>query len=128
MKIDPNEMAVSMNKGKEGMTPEKAMETAKKFESFFVGHMFQKMYESIPKSEFSGSSSATETFQGMMMQQLCDEAAKSPRGFGMAPQIAKEIQKNGVNPLQSLNTSSVPGRQEAMYDGMKKVTGYEKKV
>ena len=82
---------------------EKMMEAAKKFESYFVGFVFEKAYEAVPKSDlFDGKQQ--EMFTGMFIQNLSDQLAKAPRGIGLADQIYKEMERK-ENLSETVNRS-----------------------
>lgn len=73
----------------EALSSSKMMEAAKKFESYFVGFVFQKAYESVPKSELLGNQE--QVFTGMFIENVADQIAKSPRGLGLADQIYHQM-------------------------------------
>ena len=65
-------------------------EAAKNFESFFVGYVFQQVFQSIPKSEFMDGGPGHDIYQSMFVEELSSKIAN--QGLGLAKQIEKKIQ------------------------------------
>ena len=95
----------------------KMLESAKKFESYFVGFVFQKAYESIPKSDLLGNQE--QMFTGMFIENVSEQIAKSPHGLGLADQIYRQMKMN-EGEGKSLSQDSGPPLKEALgRDGLK---------
>ncbi|MBF0492338.1 MAG: peptidoglycan DD-metalloendopeptidase family protein [Deltaproteobacteria bacterium] len=68
---------------------EQAWKAAKKFEAYYMGFVYQKGMDSIPKSEDFGNSVNQEVYQNFFSQAISDQVEKSPHGIGLAEMIVK---------------------------------------
>lgn len=71
-------------------------QVCKEFEGIFLNMIYKQMKATVPKSDYLQSDSATELFNSMLDEKLCDAA--SQRGIGLADmmykQMAKQYQKH----------------------------------
>ena len=71
---------------------EKAKNTAREFESVFLGQMVKTMMESVENDgEFSGGA-GEEMFRGVLAEKLGTEMAKRG-GIGLAPSVIEQMVK-----------------------------------
>ncbi len=77
-------------KATEGQTAPgtEAVKAAKDFESFFVGTVFQGVFESVPKSEFMGGGPGGDLYQSLFIQEIVSKAV-SGSGLGLSEQISR---------------------------------------
>lgn len=69
---------------------EEAWKAAKKFEGYFMGFIYQKAMDAIPKSEDLGSPLNQEIYQNFFADALSKQVENSPRGLGLAEMIVGE--------------------------------------
>lgn len=69
--------------------PDQAWKAAKKFEAYYVGFIYQKGMDSIPKSDDFGNSTNQEVYQSFFSQAISDQVEKSPHGIGLAEMMVK---------------------------------------
>ncbi|QQR81094.1 MAG: rod-binding protein [Deltaproteobacteria bacterium] len=95
----------------------KMMESAKKFESYFVGFVFEKAYEAIPKSDFL-EGGQQDMYTGMFIEEVSNSLAQSPRGIGLADQIYRDMEKReGLSSKVQETLSHTLGTDEALKMG-----------
>lgn len=66
-------------------------EVCHEFEGIFLNMMYKQMKATVPKSEYLESDSATEMFNSMLDEKLCDAA--SQKGIGIADVMYKQMSK-----------------------------------
>ncbi|MBX7147964.1 rod-binding protein [bacterium] len=66
-------------------------QSAKDFEAYFVGSIFQSAYQSIEKSDLFEGGSANELYQSLFIEEMTKAGANSPRGFGLADAMLKQV-------------------------------------
>lgn len=74
------------------MTPERAEEVAKDFESLFVSQMVEHMFGDSVGDEAFGSSDTDEVYKGLMVQEY-GKMIVSAGGIGIASNIKQELLK-----------------------------------
>lgn len=70
----------------------KDIETARSFESVFLGQMTQLMLESVDKAGGFGGGHGEDMFRGVLAEKLGTEMAKRG-GIGLAPAVLDQILK-----------------------------------
>ncbi len=77
-------------------SPDKADTELKKacreFESLLTAQMLKKMRETVPKSDFFGSSEKEEIFQDMLDQEVCRNLSESS-SLGLADLMYKQLSR-----------------------------------
>jgi peptidoglycan hydrolase FlgJ len=77
-----------------GQSPDKALRAAAtQFEALFMNMILKGMRESLPKDGLM-SSSAGDTFTGMLDQQMSQTLAGKGRGTGLADMLVKQLSRN----------------------------------
>jgi len=66
-------------------------QVCKEFEGIFVSMMYKQMRATVPKSDYLQSDSATEIYNSMLDDELCDAAAQ--RGIGLGDMMYKQMSK-----------------------------------
>ncbi|PYG88276.1 flagellar protein FlgJ [Ruminiclostridium sufflavum DSM 19573] len=61
------------------------------FEGIFLRMMFKQMRATVPKSDYFSSDSATDMYNSMLDDELCDIAAQ--RGIGLGDMMYKQMSK-----------------------------------
>lgn len=77
-------------------------EVCKDFEGIFVRMMYKQMKATVPKSDYLQSDSATEIYNSMLDDELCDAISK--RGIGLGGVMYKQLSrqyKNSEVPLEA---------------------------
>jgi peptidoglycan hydrolase FlgJ len=69
-------------------------QVCKEFEGIFVSMMYKQMRATVPKSDYLQSDSATEIFNSMLDDKLCDAAAQ--RGIGLGDMMYKQMSKQYI--------------------------------
>jgi len=74
-------------------------QVCKEFEGIFVSMMYKQMRATVPKSDYLQSDSATEIFNSMLDDKLCDAASQKGIGLGdmMYKQMSKQYSKQEVS-------------------------------
>jgi len=78
-------------------------QVCKEFEGIFVSMMYKQMRATVPKSDYLQSDSATEIFNSMLDEKLCDAA--SQRGIGLGDMMYKQMSKQYSKQEASTQTS-----------------------
>jgi len=69
---------------------------AESMESMFIQHMMQSMRKTVPTSDLSLESPATEIYRGMLDTEMSDQASNQG-GVGMSRQIIANLMSAGYN-------------------------------
>lgn len=125
--IDQSALKRTMDQLKEKEA--KLIESAKKFESFFVGFIFNEINKSIPK-EGMLNSSGEEMYQGLFIQELAKSGENGPGGgLGLADQLIREFRSRQRSALayqehlEKMATEQV--KESSEIDKNEEVTGLE---
>lgn len=78
-------------------------EVCKEFESIFISMMFKQMRATVPKSDYLSNDSATEIYNSMLDDELCNVASK--RGIGLGDILYKQMSKQYGKQEVSIQTS-----------------------
>lgn len=78
-------------------------QVCKEFEGIFISMMYKQMRSTVPKSDYLQSDSATEIFNSMLDDELCNAA--SQRGIGLGDMLYKQMAKQYSNQEVSSQTS-----------------------
>ncbi len=78
-------------------------QVCKEFEGIFISMMFKQMRATVPESDYLKSDSATEMFNSMLDDKLCDVA--SQRGIGLGDMMYKQMSKQYGKQEVSTQTS-----------------------
>lgn len=70
---------------------ESMQKSARDFEAYFVGSIFQAAYSSIEKSDLLGGSNSNELYQSLFIEEMTKAGANSPKGFGLADAMLKQV-------------------------------------
>lgn len=84
------------------------VKAAEGMEAMFIDYMMKVMRETVPKSEYSMDSPATEIYQGMLDQEVAQKSAKMG-GIGLADQIIAYLESQrytGSNSMGGQRTAS----------------------
>lgn len=75
-------------------------QVCKEFESIFISMMYKQMKATVPKSEYLQSDSASELFDSMLDDKLCEVV--SQKGIGLGDMLYKQMSKQyGNNTVQA---------------------------
>lgn len=88
----------------------KVMNAAKKMESMFLDVMFKEMRKTVPKSEMSLESPASQMYRQMLDSEIAQKAAGS-NGVGLAEQIVAYLQGAGYNVYRDSGAQRSPQEQ-----------------
>jgi peptidoglycan hydrolase FlgJ len=85
----------------------KLKQTCQDFESIFLGMMYKEMRATVPKSDLIPDNSGTELYQGMLDDQLVQDASKvtSNQRLGLADILYKQLS-------QQLKSANKPNNGE----------------
>lgn len=78
-------------------------QVCKEFESIFISMLYKQMRATVPKSDYLQSDSATEIYNSMLDDQLCDAA--SQKGIGLGDMMYKQMSKQYLKQEDSTETS-----------------------
>jgi len=73
------------------------------FEGIFVSMLYKQMRATVPKSDYLQSDSATEIYNSMLDDKLCDAA--SQKGIGLGDMMYKQMSKQYHKQEDSTETS-----------------------
>jgi flagellar protein FlgJ len=76
----------------------KLKQVCKEFEGIFINMMYKQMKATVPKSDYLQSDSASELYNSMLDDQLCNVAAQRGMGLGdmMYKQMSRQYLKNAT--------------------------------
>ncbi|MBI4239271.1 MAG: peptidoglycan DD-metalloendopeptidase family protein [Deltaproteobacteria bacterium] len=79
------------------------VKAARDFEAFFLGFVYERAYESIPKSELMGGGMADSMYHALFMQEVTAQGVKSGEGVGLAKMLMKQWDRHpgGFSPPQT---------------------------
>lgn len=66
------------------------VKAARDFEAFFLGFVYERAYESIPKSELMGGGMADSMYHALFMQEVTAQGVKSGEGVGLAKMLLQQ--------------------------------------
>ena len=78
-------------------------QVCKEFESIFISMLYKQMRATVPKSDYLQSDSATEIYNSMLDDNLCDAA--SQKGIGLGDMMYKQMSKQYLKQEAALDTS-----------------------
>lgn len=78
-------------------------QVCKEFESIFISMLYKQMRATVPKSDYLQSDSATEIYNSMLDDNLCDAA--SQKGIGLGDMMYKQMSKQYLKQEDTLDTS-----------------------
>jgi len=78
-------------------------QVCKEFESIFISMLYKQMRATVPKSDYLQSDSATEIYNSMLDDNLCDAA--SQKGIGLGDMMYKQMSKQYLKQEDALDTS-----------------------
>lgn len=76
-------------------TDDELMDVCKEFESYFIEQMFKEMQKSVPKSEFSDSSTnnLVDYFKSSLVQEYA-KTASDQENYGLAQNLYEQMKRN----------------------------------
>ncbi|WP_024832406.1 rod-binding protein [Ruminiclostridium josui] len=66
-------------------------EVCHEFESLFISMLYKQMKATVPKSDYLGSDTASDIYNSMLDDQLCEVASK--RGIGLGDMMYKQLSR-----------------------------------
>ena len=78
-------------------------EVCQEFEGIFINMMYKQMRATVPKSDYLQSDAATEIFNSMLDEKLCDAAAQ--KGIGLGDMMYKQMSKQYLKQENSAQAS-----------------------
>jgi len=85
---------------------------AEGMEAMFLDYMFKVMRESVPKSEMSLDSPASDIYRSMLDSEVAQKAARAG-GVGLSDQIIAYLETRRYNQFQGVNPAQAYGGAQA---------------